>query len=247
MSIKHFSTTKKSTLSIAAFVAVLLVLGVSEAVSVHAETVPTTKCVTTATKKTRDAAVAQMEKDITPYKNSADSSGVIAYYKEELDIAWEAMEYPYCGFGAYGTTSAIKSYNKTISRARSKFLTDIKSKKVVAEKVIAPAVEKAPVKTEVKTEAKPEVKTLVAPSPKRTPIVRGLRRGQRSEQVKELQRRLVEHFKLTPESDYITGYFGPLTQKYLIKYQIEKKVIKSEKEAGAGLVGPKTTATLNAE
>ena len=229
MTSKTSFTSKRSYLIALALIAFVSTSFVSSA---QAETVPTTKCVTVATKKLRDAAQAQLEKDIAPYVGNVESKSVIAYYKEQLTIAWEAMEYPYCGMGSSGINPAIKSYNKTVVRARMKFLTDIKAKKVPA---------KAEVKTDVKKE---EGKKDIVTIPKKL-IASGLRQGQRSENVKELQRRLVKHFGLTPEKDYVTGYFGPTTRRYLIKYQLEKKIIKSEKEAGAGLVGPKTSSVLN--
>ena len=230
MTSKPSFTAKRSYLIALALIASVSTSFVSSA---QAETVPTTKCVTVATKKLRDAAQAQLEKDIAPYAGNVESKSVIAYYKEQLTVAWEAMEYPYCGMGSSGINPAIKSYNKTVVRARMKFLTDIKAKKV-------------PAKAEVKTDVKKEEKKDIVATLKKT-IAPGLRQGHRSESVKELQRRLVKHFGLTPEKDYVTGYFGPTTRKYLVKYQLEKKIIKSENEAGAGLVGPKTSAILNAK
>lgn len=233
-----FSSSIADRRSSIALMALLLIIGSSIAFSAKAETVPTTKCVTVATEKLRNAAQAQLEKDILPYAGNANAKAVITTYKEGLAIAWEAMEYPYCGMGSSGVNPAIKSYNKTVLRARMKFLTDIKTSKVTAKIEAKIEAKKEEVKKEVK-----KVEKIIA----KNPVKMGLRLGQRSEQVKELQRRLVAHFKLTPESDYVTGYFGPTTRKYLIKYQLEKKLIKSEKEAGAGLVGPKTTAKFNAE
>lgn len=234
-----FSSSIADKRSSVALMALLLIIGSSIAFSAQAETVPTTKCVTAATEKLRNAAQAQLEKDILPYAGNVEAKAVITTYKEGLAIAWEAMEYPYCGMGSSGVNPAIKSYNKTVLRARMKFLTDIKTSKVTAKIEAKIEAKKEEVKKEV---AKIETKVVA-----KKPIVMGMRQGQRSENVKELQRRLVKHFKLSPESDYVTGYFGPTTRKYLIKYQIEKKLIKSEREAGAGLVGPKTTAKLNAE
>ncbi len=47
-------------------------------------------------------------------------------YLMKLDIAWDAMQQPYCGFGAFGMSAARKSYDKTIERARTEFLTAAK-------------------------------------------------------------------------------------------------------------------------
>lgn len=250
----HASTSTKrflTTLSLA-----LIVLGAGTALVAHAETVPSTKCVTPTTIKTRDAAVAQMEKDIALYKLNDWAANAITNYKSELTIAWDAMEYPYCGYGS-SAAAPLKSYNKTISRARTQFLTDVKTKKSVPltfskmEEPVplppampSPAVKPAPA---VKAEVKVETPKVEGKKVAKKPITKGLQRGQRSEGVKLLQQRLVDHFKLTPATDYVTGYFGPTTYKLLVKYQLEKGIIKSEKDAGSGLVGPKTVAKLNAE
>ncbi len=53
-------------------------------------------------------------------------------YLDGLDIAWGAMEEPYCGFGAFGTQAANKSYNKSVTRLRARFLEAIKKTKTVA-------------------------------------------------------------------------------------------------------------------
>lgn len=51
-------------------------------------------------------------------------------YLTGLDLAWQAMEEPYCGFGAFGTTAAKKSYTKSIDRIRARFLDVAKQAKV---------------------------------------------------------------------------------------------------------------------
>lgn len=53
-------------------------------------------------------------------------------YLTGLDLAWEAMEEPYCGFGAFGTTAAKKSYTKSVDRSRARFLSAAKQEKVAA-------------------------------------------------------------------------------------------------------------------
>lgn len=249
----HASTSTKRLLSSISLA--LLVLGAGTALTARAETVPTTKCVTAASTKVRDAAVAQMNKDIAAYKAEAWAANAITNYKSELTIAWDAMEYPYCGYGS-SATAPLKSYNKTISRARTQFLTDVKAKKSVAlgfsataepvATLVAPE-PKPVVKPEVKKEAPKEVPKVEAKKVTKKQIIKGLKRGQRSEDVKALQQRLVDHFKLTPASDYVTGYFGPTTYKLLVKYQLEKGIVKSEKDSACGLVGPKTVSKLNAE
>lgn len=44
-----------------------------------------------------------------------------------------------------------------------------------------------------------------------------------------------------------TGYFGPMTQTTLTKWQISNHVIFSSRSAGAGQVGPKTRAALQCQ
>lgn len=66
-------------------------------------------------------------------------------------------------------------------------------------------------------------------------ITKVLQIGSKGEEVIKLQKFLgVE----------TTGYFGALTQKKLIQWQISKRVITSAKTVGAGTTGPKTRATM---
>lgn len=213
---------------------------------VRAEDAPVSKCVTTATQATRDKALAQMEKDIAPYAKEEKASAVIAEYKQNLQIAWEAMEHPYCGYGAYGNASAIKSFSKSITRAREAFLSKIKDPGkavVMKQEVVQVSLAEDSLKSTSTTQTK-KVKTL-AKSDGSESVRSGLRKGMRSEAVKILQKKLAKHFGVA-ESDLVTGYFGPMTQKYVIKYQLEKKLISGTSSTAAGLVGPKTCASLNA-
>ena len=50
--------------------------------------------------------------------------------------------------------------------------------------------------------------------------------------------------ELYPEG-LITGYFGPLTEKAIISFQLKYNLITSEKDIAAGYVGPKTRAKIN--
>ncbi len=72
---------------------------------------------------------------------------------------------------------------------------------------------------------------------------RGLAAGSRGDEVKNLQRILVQTFSLNAE-DYVTGYFGPLTRKAVQDFQ-EKYGIAQPGDAGYGDVGPATRAKLN--
>lgn len=64
-----------------------------------------------------------------------------------------------------------------------------------------------------------------------------MKRGYRSNEIKELQKRLnKEGFGVLA----VDGIFGPLTQRAVIDYQLKKGLVPD------GLVGPKTRAKLNA-
>ncbi|MBT6831838.1 hypothetical protein HN954_03580 [bacterium] len=69
-----------------------------------------------------------------------------------------------------------------------------------------------------------------------------MQRGQRSADVLKLQQILVEHefMDVAP-----TGFFGPVTEKSLKKFQIAHELILSEFSPGAGKVGAETREKLN--
>jgi hypothetical protein len=104
----------------------------------------TSRCNTPAMQKVHVKNLEQAKKDGEPYALTFDSvSGTDvlppladAYrtYLQGLDMAWEAMEQPYCGFGAFGTSAANKSYNKSVTRIRARFLDAAKKNKTVAMK-----------------------------------------------------------------------------------------------------------------
>lgn len=198
---------------------------------VFAEEAPASHCVTAATKATNASKVALMEKDIAPYAADPRAADAIKKYRESMATNWAAMEEPYCGYGKYGISSSIHSYAKGADRARLAFLTAVKA----IPKGKAIAVTKTPVVQATSTILTKE--DMGIPS--------GLRRGQRSETVRNLQKLLAKHFDQSAESDWITGYFGPVTYSYVVKFQLEKKLIPSPNSSAAGLVGPRTSAALN--
>lgn len=200
--------------------------------------IPASLCVTIETQKAHNNTLAQYEKDIAPYKDNESAQDAIKAYKDKIDIAWSAMEQPYCGYGGGNPLkSSIKSYNKAVTRARSNFSEAVKS--LDKKKIIAPtpapsenkAVESTPVEKKSSSDTSSDLRT-------------GLSRGQRSDAVLELQKRLADYFDLPDPSSIQTGYFGPKTEELLIKFQLEQKIITSETDPGAGLVGPKTLKAL---
>ncbi len=219
---------------------------------VQAAEAPASKCVTAGTLGTHAAVMTRLEKDIAPYLKNEKAAGIITVYRDAITVSWDAMKEPYCGFGVYGIKSAVKSYSKSTDRARLAFMEAVKglakgivpvtTPMVAAASIPAPALNPEPVKVVV-----PAV--VAAPVMKKAlgGIPRGLARGMRGDMVSALQARLATHFKLADASSIQTGYFGPKTQEYLIKFQIEKGIVTSAVAPGAGLVGPKTAAALNAE
>jgi len=69
-----------------------------------------------------------------------------------------------------------------------------------------------------------------------------LKSGERSPEVARLQEKLIkmELLNVAP-----TGFFGQQTKDSLIQFQIKEKIIKTEKDTGAGNFGPKTKDRLN--
>ena len=70
-----------------------------------------------------------------------------------------------------------------------------------------------------------------------------LQAGARNDDVKRVQQLLALDKEVYPEG-LATGFYGPLTQKAVLKFQLKHGVVKSEAELGAGRLGPKTRAKL---
>lgn len=62
--------------------------------------------------------------------------------------------------------------------------------------------------------------------------------------VRLLQTILAQDKEVYPEGK-VTGIFGPLTKKAVQRFQLKHKIVNSPKDAGYGLVGPKTREKLN--
>jgi predicted membrane-bound mannosyltransferase len=85
---------------------------------------PTSKCLTKEMTALHAATVAQMDKDIAAAGDRHASSTEM--YREKVDIVWEAMHEPYCGYGSMGMKAVKKSYKKSVERIRQAFLLETK-------------------------------------------------------------------------------------------------------------------------
>ena len=93
----------------------------------------------------------------------------------------------------------------------------------------------------------PKVTTSVTPVVKSTlpkySFARPLKRGSKNADVTALQKFLAQHKDVYPDG-WVTGYFGPATEKAVGLFQ-EKFGVAKKGDEGYGTVGPKTRATLN--
>lgn len=92
---------------------------------------PTSRCNTPAMRQMHAKTVAQAIKEgdklgITSTTVSALGDAYRDYLKK-VDLLWAAMEEPYCGFGAFGTSAAKKSYEKGANRSHDVFLQAVKA------------------------------------------------------------------------------------------------------------------------
>ncbi len=74
-------------------------------------------------------------------------------------------------------------------------------------------------------------------------FARGLGRGQMGNDVRNLQNWLVTNGH---GSFMSTGYFGPLTEAALGRFQLKQGIVTSTSDPGYGFLGPKTRAAINA-
>lgn len=94
---------------------------------------PTTRCLTAAAKKAHLKDLQALEADGKKINGLDEPGHALAddykKYETALEYAWGAMEEPYCGFGAFGSSAALKSYQKTVLRARTTWLDAVKKNK----------------------------------------------------------------------------------------------------------------------
>lgn len=97
---------------------------------------PDSRCDTAANRKAHEANLVRAKKDLEPFEAETESQTEELYetYLKKLEIAWAAMQEPYCGFGAFGNSAAKKSYDKTVTRARNEFLTEIRKTQLAVQK-----------------------------------------------------------------------------------------------------------------
>lgn len=88
-----------------------------------------------------------------------------------------------------------------------------------------------------------ELKDVKATSTQKYIFKRGLQFGSTGDEVRLLQEILSKDKMIYPEG-MITGYFGPLTEKAVKRFQ-EKYNIANIRDSGYGYVGPKTRGVLN--
>ena len=69
--------------------------------------------------------------------------------------------------------------------------------------------------------------------------------NQSGDDIKHLQEFLrSQDNEIYPEG-LVTGYFGSMTKRAVVRFQLEYGVIESEQSIGAGYVGPRTMAAIN--
>ena len=201
-------------------------------------------------------ALAQKDFDTARKGGEANTALAAAYetYKKDVDLGWLAMQEPYCGFGAFGSTAAKKSFQKTLTRARTNFLADVRklpmtavaSVTAVPTPVVAVAAPSVPVVSAPVVAPEPVVKpapvVAKASATSHLELSQNLKHGMRTPDVLRLQNWLVANGYL--ESDYATGYFGDMTEAAVIKFQQARGLIVSHTSNGAGLVGPRTRSEL---
>lgn len=94
---------------------------------------PTSRCLTVAAKASRAQGLKNLEADGKKLIGIENPEHPLANdykkYQTSLEYAWGAMEEPYCGFGAFGPAVGMKSYLKTVTRARAAFLDAVKKQK----------------------------------------------------------------------------------------------------------------------
>jgi hypothetical protein len=87
---------------------------------------PTSRCTTASMKALHASKLALAKKDGESVTLTGGVDTAFRTYMNGLDTLWNAMEEPYCGYGAFGLTAARSSYEKTADRLRAAFLKEAK-------------------------------------------------------------------------------------------------------------------------
>lgn len=213
------------------------------------------RCVSSEFQKAHAAALANAKKEYEGMKaqgkvESAILDRAYAKYQQDLATGWSAMQEPYCGFGAFGVTAALKSFRKTIADAQKQFRENVKAKNPENIAVIAVPASSVSTSTEngerdvepVRVEEKQLVPAQKTGDHAAIQLTRLLKRGMKHAEVKRMQEMLIQKGYLP--ADLATGFFGSATEAAIKKFQLKKKLIQSDESPGAGWVGPKTRAAL---
>lgn len=92
---------------------------------------PTSRCTTASMKALHASKLALAKKDGESVTLTGGVDTAFRTYLNGLDTLWNAMEEPYCGYGAFGLTAARSSYEKTADRLRAAFLKEAKKMNAV--------------------------------------------------------------------------------------------------------------------
>ncbi|MFA5185520.1 MAG: hypothetical protein WC551_03460 [Patescibacteria group bacterium] len=86
---------------------------------------PVSRCLTQQIKNLNVKGIKQMEADIA--KRGKGHEKAVEEYRYRLNMAWEAMSLPYCGYGSKtGLADEVHSFKKSLDRARADFLKETK-------------------------------------------------------------------------------------------------------------------------
>ncbi len=91
-------------------------------------------------------------------------------------------------------------------------------------------------------ESNPVVTTTTAPSSDSSKLSYSLQLGNTGYEVQKLQKELkmLSYFRTDA-----TGYFGPITEHAVYKFQQSQGLVNDKESPGAGIFGPKTKDRLN--
>ncbi|PJE66934.1 hypothetical protein COU93_01535, partial [Candidatus Shapirobacteria bacterium CG10_big_fil_rev_8_21_14_0_10_36_6] len=107
--------------------------------------------------------------------------------------------------------------------------------------ITAPSIFSAPDASQPVVPAAPVA--VVTQPPSSVVFNKDLERGTAGEDVRRLQELLAKDSEMYPER-LITGFYGPLTQNAVRRFQLKHGIIKNSADAGSGRAGPITRSKL---